>query len=78
LLDAHLSEFKLSRVATGGVETERILLRLPDKWRPIDTSRIAVYANRPGQLRVDEGEFLLILLHDQSADQILFYYFFNF
>jgi hypothetical protein len=78
LLHAHLNEFKLKRVATGGVETERILERLPDKWRPTGTSRIAVYSNRPGQRHVDDGEFLFILLHDQTADQLLFYYYFNF
>ncbi len=77
-LDAHLSEFKLKLVATGGVETERILERLPEKWQPADTSRVAVYANRPGQVYVDDGEFLFILLHDQSMDQLLFYYYFNF
>lgn len=78
LLAAHLSEFNLQRVATGGVETERVLERLPDKWRPTDLARVAVYANRPGQRHVDDGEFLFILLHDQSANQLVFYYYFNF
>ncbi|MEZ6070007.1 MAG: hypothetical protein R3C10_06940 [Pirellulales bacterium] len=78
LLQLHKQKFGLEQVANDGVESQKLLARLPADWSFPQHDDVEAFAYPPGLPGAKEGEFEFVMLHDKMSQEIYFYYYFNF
>ena len=78
LLQTHVDRFKLTSVNPDGPESKYIRETFPRAWKWPEHSCYRCFANPAGMPYIPDGGRLVILMHDDKAQVLYCFFYFNF
>lgn len=75
-VDSHVKRFNLKPVSNQGIEQQRVRYYFPPAWSWPDHGNFRCFACPLG-LGAKDGEFEFVLIQDNAAKRMYFYYYFH-